>query len=172
MRISLDPEEAIDRQTPVKENVRLQAQQWRLERIGFFVLLLLIILCLLGLFSGGPLSQVQQRTASGDLQVDYQRFLRNGATTTLVVTVRSRDGGEAGVQFEGELLDSGRIESVVPEPLGSASHAHSGVALRFEPDAEGVARVHVSFRSDAVGLYRFRVVANGEALDLQHFIYP
>lgn len=172
MRVPLDPEEAVDRQTPVRENVQLQTRQWRLERVGFLVMLLIIVLCLLGLFSGGPLSQVQQRTASGDLQVDYQRFLRNGATTTLVVTVRSQAGAEALVQFDGELLDSGQIETLVPEPVASASHARSGVALRVTPNEEGVARLYVGFRSDAVGLYRFRVSANGEALDLQHFIYP
>lgn len=150
----------------------MQIREWRLERVGFLALLLIIVLCLLGLFSGGPLSNVQQRTPSGDLQVEYQRFLRNGATTNLVLTLRSRDGAEAAVQFEGELLDSGRIETLVPEPLASATHDGSGLALRFAPDAEGVARVYLAFRSDGVGLYRFRVIANGEALDLQHFIYP
>lgn len=172
MRVSLKPDDAVERQVPVQENLRIQACEWRIERLGFLVFLVIIGLCLLGLFSGGPLSHVQQRTASGDLQVEYQRFLRNGATSTLVLTLRSRDVNEPSVRFEGDLLQSGRIDGVVPEPVASAAYDTSGLALRFQPNADGVARVYVAFRSDGVGLYRFRVIANGEALDLQHFIYP
>lgn len=168
----LRQDECADRAGPVREHMRIQKAHWRIERIGFYVLLLLILATLLGLFSKGPLSHAQDQTVSGSLALDYQRYLRNGATSSLVLMLRGPAGKDLDVQISGDLLEGVTIESMVPAPVTSASYEGSGLALRVRPDAEGRARVHLALRVDGVGLHRSRVSANGESLSLHQFIYP
>lgn len=86
----LGPGEREARQSPVEENIRVQYFHWRFERIGFWVLLTLMALAVLGLFSQGIFSHVRAQTVSGSLAVEYQRFLRNGATSTLVLSLHGK----------------------------------------------------------------------------------
>lgn len=44
------------RDYPVREDMAYQVKVWRFERWGWYTLVLLILLALLGLFSRGPLS--------------------------------------------------------------------------------------------------------------------
>lgn len=170
--VSLEPREALDKQLPVREHMRLQASHWRFERVGFLVLLLVVALSLLGLFSNGPLSEASYRSPTGALQVQHQRFLRNSATTTLKLHVRSRPGQVVEVLISGGLLAGGRLTGLSPEPQSSAAHDGKGIALNFKADASGRAHILVDFTSDGIGPYRFTIAANGEVLKLRHFIYP
>ncbi|MCY1392366.1 hypothetical protein D9M68_305460 [compost metagenome] len=170
--VTLDPEESRERQVPVRENLRIQRVHWGIERIGFVILLALMLLTLLGLFSRGWLSHVHAQTASGGLELEYQRFLRNGATSNLVLTVRGEAGKEADVRIAGAFLQGVTVESLVPQPAASSSHEETGIALRLKPDANGRAQVHLALRSDGLGHYASRVLANGESLELNQFIYP
>lgn len=45
--------EADNRSGPVEEDMPLQLRVWRIERAGWYALLLLVMLALLGLFSKG-----------------------------------------------------------------------------------------------------------------------
>ncbi len=168
----LDPGEREERQTPVSENLRVQQAHWRFEQIGFYVLLLVMLLALLGLFSKGGLSLTHAQTVSGSLAVEYQRFLRNGATSNIVLTVRGKPGQVSRIQISGALLDGVTVESIVPPPRAAATFAGGGLELTVRPDATGQARIHLALRSDGVGSYRSQLQANGETVKLYQFIYP
>ncbi|MNQ33108.1 hypothetical protein D3C85_465300 [compost metagenome] len=170
--VQLRQDERADRAGPVRENMSIQQVHWRIERVGFYVLLLLILATMLGLFSKGPLSHARDQTVSGSLALDYQRYLRNGAISGMVLMLRGPAGKDLDVQISGDLLESVTIEGMVPTPAASATHEGSGLALRLRPDAEGRARVHLALRADGLGLYRSTVSANGESLSLRQFIYP
>jgi len=168
----LTPEEAAERHAPVKENIKVQQVHWRIERVGFVALIVLITLALLGVFSSGPLSQVQQQTESGNLAVEYQRFIRNGATSELIFTLHSRPGQTVEMTLDDALLEEGTVEGMVPEPVSSFAHKGAGLVLRLQANAEGLATVRLAMRSSGIGSYRYSVHANGESLPLHQFIYP
>ena len=80
--------EADNRSGPVEEDMPLQLRVWRIERAGWYALLLLVMLALLGLFSKGPLSDATVTGSLGHLQVYDQRQWRR-----LLQRVASRRGG-------------------------------------------------------------------------------
>ncbi|CAN7169907.1 hypothetical protein LJR232_000236 [Aquipseudomonas alcaligenes] len=168
----LSSEDLRDREHPVHECMRVQRHLWMLERIGAWLLLLIVLLTLLGLFSKGLLSSVEAMSPQGQLHVDYERFLRNGATSTLVIDLKGQPGETLDLKLEGEMLEGSTIESIHPQPVSGATHRGTGLSLQLRPDAQGHARIHLGLRADGVGLYDSRVIGNGESVDLTQFIYP
>jgi hypothetical protein len=160
------PEQS-SRNVPVRENMALQIRGWQIERLGWYGLLLLMALALAGLFSKGPLSHVQTGEAQDVLQVEYQRFARNGAQTPLKVSLQ----GTPRLHIAGELLEGFSIESIQPVPMRSASDGTGGLILDFSTEAE---RITVSLRltADGIGTYRTTLHAAGQQVELNQFIYP
>lgn len=62
---------------------RTTAIEWRLQQLGWAVMALIVVLALLGVFSTGPLSWSSTTAADGTVEVQYQRFVRNGGDNTL-----------------------------------------------------------------------------------------
>jgi hypothetical protein len=154
----------------LQEDMALQIRTWRFERVGWYVLCLIILFTLLGLFSSGPLSSANLSNPDGSITVEHQRFYRNGAVTPLVLDVQI--SAQSPVILAGDFLDAFTIESIQPEPLSSASTAN-GMALMLKPDAHGRARVHLSLRPDGVGSYQGEVaIAGHEPVRFDQFIYP
>ncbi len=160
------------RNYPVDEDMVLQRKVWRFERLGWYGLVVLIGLTLAGLFSKGPLSSAEVRSADGQLRVEYQRFLRNGASAELIVHLQGKPRAPIEVELSGQLLRGFEVEMLQPQPL-KASAAGDGVRLWVLSDGAGQASVHLTARSQGVGSFATRVsLPSGTALDLSQFIYP
>lgn len=168
----LSASDARSRSHPVQEDMLIQHGYWSIERAGAWMLLIIVVLTLLGLFSRGPLSTVQAGSQDGDLKVEYERFLRNGATFTMVVDVHGKPGAEQRLNIGGELLEGTTIEAIQPEPTSTATYLNSGLSLLVKPDAQGKVRIHFSLRADGVGLYRSTVSTQASKVELTQFIYP
>lgn len=157
---------------PIEEDLALQRRLWRFERVGWYGLCLIVLLALLGLFSKGPLSHKEVRNAEGTLLIQYQRFVRNGATSQLLLQARGAPAKPLELVLAGDLLEGFSIETIQPAPQLSAS-AGQGVRLEVQPDSHGTARVHLSLRNAGVGLYREEVgLAGSEPVRFTQFIYP
>lgn len=167
-----NPDERRDRTEPVRENMQVQRHYWALERLGSWLLLILVLVALAGLFGHGLLSSVQAVSADHRLRLEYERFLRNGATTRLVIDAVARDSGPLSVQISGDLLDGTTVESVQPEPRESATVSRTGLQLVVQPDADRHVRLHLSLRADGLGLRRSQVRVGDVVLALNQFIYP
>ncbi|UOK36108.1 hypothetical protein MJP36_16460 [Pseudomonas palleroniana] len=166
------PDDWQSRTYPVEEDMTLQRKVWRFERVGWYALVLLMGLTLAGLFSKGPLSTGQARSADGQLHVEYQRFLRNGSSDGLVIHLQGQARETLEVEISGELLRGFNIEMLQPQPL-KASTAGEGVKLWVLSDDKGQATLHLTVRSDGVGSFETRVSrATGASVHLSQFIYP
>lgn len=170
--MKLAESDAQSRTTPVVENIPAQQRLWRTERVGLWLMLAMVLLTLLGLFSKGPLSSRQVSSANGELKLEYERFVRNGATSTLVVDVQGKPDALVTVTFEGELLEGATVESITPTEQQAATYRGTGLQLQVHGDAQGRARLHLAIRADGVGPYRSAVMAAGQRLGLNQFIYP
>ncbi len=160
------------RHYPVDEDMALQRRVWRFERVGWYTLVLLIGLTLAGLFSRGPLSNAERHSADGQLRVEYQRFMRNGASDALIIHLQGKPGEPIEVAINGQLLQGFNVEMLQPQPL-KASTAGEGVRLWLLSDTDGRAALHVTLRSDGVGRFATRVTsASGASVQLSQFIYP
>lgn len=88
----MDEDELASRHHPVEEDMRMQQRVWRFERVGWYALVLVVLLGLAGLFGNGPLSDAQVMSEDGRVHVEYQRLSRSGTTDNLRITVRGTAG--------------------------------------------------------------------------------
>ena len=149
-----------------------QRATWTVERIGWVVVVLLMLLALAGLFSVGPFSSVEKSDESGALNVRYEYFHRSGAGSVMEVTIAPLDGSGARLRFDAAFLRAFTIEQVQPEPLEWRGEA-GGAALIFPvPDGRSFT-IQLSLLPESTGRVTSRLRLGDQAeLDLSFFIYP
>ena len=172
-----DQNEFTNRTYPVAENMQRQQRAWTLERIGWYGLLLVVALTLLGLFSKGPLSSRDLSSPDGSLRVEYERFSRNGAQDTLIVTAKGKPDQAVQVHVVARLLEGVTLEAV--HPINGPSHSEGrDLVIPVRTDSTGIATLYLTLRSDGVGLYRGTISLSSDALPsgaqlaIPRFIYP
>ena len=160
------------REYPLRESMELQRRQWRAERLGWALFLVIVLLALAGVFSRGVLSHVTAHTADGQLSVTYQRFERHQALSQMKIEARSEGELILVLELTGDLLDAFTIESIQPAPVRSASF-HGGLRLEFAADPQGGVTVHLATNPEGFGSSRSEVgLAGGQSVSFHQFIYP
>ena len=161
-----------NRDYPVREDMACQIKVWRFERCGWYVLELLVVLGLCGMFSRGPMSSRDVKGSDGRLRVQYEVFHRNGSTNPMVISVIGAPDAMVELELSGALLDGFSIESMLPEP-GRASSVGEGMKLWLQADAQGRANLYMTLRGDGLGLFSTRVSSPGAApVAMDQFIFP
>lgn len=157
---------------PIIEDMTRQQRAWRLERVGWYGLLVLVALTLLGLFSKGPLSSVTATSEDGTLNVEYERFSRNGAQDDMVITAKGQPGQLLQVTLGAGLLGGVTVEGLQPQS-GPAYSRGKDLVIPLRADANGEATLYLSLRSNGVWLYRSEVsLSTGAHVAVPKFIYP
>jgi hypothetical protein len=160
------------RQFPVREDIEFQHKVWRFERVGWYVLVLLVILTLLGLFSRGPLSSREAQSADGSIGVEYEMFHRNGSTNPLVIRLQGPSNAVLEVELDGDWLEGFDVQSVQPQPVRSAA-AGPGMKVWVQADQQGRANLHLSLLGEGLGTYQSHIKTNnGAEVTFNQFIFP
>lgn len=110
--------------TPQSGNLELgnkldiQQREWRVQRVGWVVLLLTITLALLGLFGSGPFSNARAGDPAGPLAVDYRRFVRQDAPSTLTFEIGPGQvtNGSVEVWLDSDFLHGVDVSKITPAP--------------------------------------------------------
>jgi hypothetical protein len=103
----------------LEENLRFQQREWRVQRLGWWLLSLFVLAAALGLFGHGPLSRGRAGDRSAPIRVQYERFVRLGASSRITLQVLSpvqAAGRERVLRINREYFDRVRFERVIPEP--------------------------------------------------------
>jgi hypothetical protein len=168
----MNADETRSRQEPVREDMRLQIRTWRLERVGWYCMVGVVLLALAGLFAKGPLSGAQASSADGRLRVEYQRFARNGAHSQVVIDVKGAGERQLEVDLSGDLWDGVTIETIQPQPLRNATYEGSGQRLLAAADDQGRVHLRLGIRAEGVGRYGATVSAGDQRVELKQLIFP
>ena len=148
-----------------------QRRTWQIERASWVALVFLVAAALLGVFAKGPLSEVRAGGAAHGLEVECQRFARNGAAER--ITLRRVPAGDGGlsVRIDGETMRAFEIEAIHPRP-DEEQPSSGGIALVYR---QGVAPVtlFLDVRPRTVGPVRsaFSVPGRPPVL-VTRFVYP
>ena len=154
------------------EHIAFQQKEWVVQRIGWGVMLLLVIAAAAGMLGSGPISRTSSSDPEGLLSVEYQRFGRLETTGQLRVGVRGGAGGEAEVWISNRYLRRMEIERIMPEPRGTRLEPDRQVFV-FEIAGSGQGEIVFHLRPMAVGRAGGQVgLAGGPALELSQFVYP
>ena len=146
---------------------------WRIERGGWMVLALFVLLGMSGVFGRGPLSKATAGEAGGPLRVEYERMARNHTPTVITAYLRPMGAGEQTVWLSRDLLDGMPISRVVPQPA-SASATADGQLYAFRlPAGSDSAKVEFYVEPGRVGRRSGRVALAGTPpLTLKQFVFP
>lgn len=147
---------------------------WRIERVAWATMALLLIAALLGVFGGGPLSH--GRTGSANtLTVEYDRILRASAPTQYRFLVHPSISakGVLRLRVDHSLVDPMQLDSIIPEPDSqSAGPSYTEFSFGVEPGTAPVSIVF-QFRPATFGRHAGQVSVPGvPPLTIEHFIYP
>jgi hypothetical protein len=152
-----------------------QPGDWRAQRVGWAVMVLVVLAGLAGLAGPGPLGVRRLASPDGALGVEYPRFWRAEKPLALRLSLGpgAAPDGEARVWVSRAYLERMRLEGAVPPPHASES-GPDRVTFRFRvaPGAGG-AGVVLRLVPEGAGVTSGRVgVEGGPALDLWHLVYP
>ncbi len=172
MNEDVDHPDLQSRERPIREDMTYQLKVWRFERVGWYVLVLVVVMALAGVFSRGWLSSREVRSEDGNIRVEYEMFHRNGSTNALKIMLNSNPDAAVELQLAGEMLDGFSIETLQPQPLRSSSSAQ-GLKLWLQPDRDGRATLYMTLRGDGLGLFRSQIATPGNhGVKLDQFIFP
>jgi hypothetical protein len=156
----------------IDEDLRFQLLAWRAQRVGWCLVVAVLVAAVLGVFGGGPLSS--SRSRSGILELEYQRFERRQAPSVLHTHLRSPPASEGKVSMwlDRGYVDRVRVDSVTPTPFETALEADR-LVYWFRGRPGGDLRVTWRVSPERVGLVRGRLgTAGGPAVEFWQFVYP
>lgn len=142
---------------------RFQRVQWRVQRAAWAFLTLVPFAALGGAFGGGPVSQ--RTVASGEVAIDYERFARRGARSSLTLT-RTQDHATAPLVVR---IDTGFVRVMHPERFMPTPRRtrHTGAWIELEFGAAGdpvTSRIEIEHRPYEWGHVTGRISVDGREL--------
>lgn len=157
----------------VEEHLDFQRRQWRIQRMAWWLIVLVPSLALAGFCGGGGMST--QRAANDQLQLRYERFGRRLGTTTLEIALPhiGRVQDSVSVLIDTAYAYAMNPSEITPSPRRvriNGAHAEYVFDRRTESDAffvqmklhpEHWGRMRGTIRTDA-----------SPALVLQTFVWP
>jgi hypothetical protein len=152
-----------------------QRRTWRVQRVGWIVFLIVVVVALAGLFGSGPLSRSEAGSHASGLRIEYERFARLHAPTTLVIRADRRlaRNDELPVVISGSAIQGLELPSTMPPPDGTGV-APDAVVLRFRTDRQpGELTVVLHAKPQQAGLLVTQIgVGEGPAHAVRQWIYP
>jgi hypothetical protein len=161
-------DELASRKYPVGEHMRFQRRMWVIERIGWLVLALIVVLALLGLFGSGVLSK--SRVSAGSLTIDYARFERATRSTRFTFHFAASPNNQRRLRLNRPFLGDYEISSIQPPPARSSA---DGLDLTFAAPAGRAADVVIWAHPHSYGTMQLEARADDEPpLKFSVFVYP
>jgi hypothetical protein len=157
--------ETVKHSMELEESMKLQSRGWVVQRIGWFLLLGMILLSILGLFGSGVLSD--KTVTSGRFEAQYQNFGRRDAE--MEVRLMAQDGYIDSVSFVSSYLSGFRVESMVPAPV---SQKNKGETIFYYFGDSGAKEIVFYLVPKKNGAVKGSLGVNDVRLELKHFIYP
>jgi hypothetical protein len=154
------------------EDVSFEQREWKLQRIAWSLMAVLIGLGLIGLFGEGALSSRTVSTPDGALKLHYGRFERWQAPSTLQIKLQSRGQTRARLWIAQDFLDTVKIESIVPLPQNTDAE-HGGTTYTFEVPGPEPLDIVFYMQTQKMGNHPIQLRANeGPAVRAPHWVYP
>lgn len=158
----------------IEKDLNFQYRTWRIQRIGWIVMALIICAGLAGLFGHHPFTKKTKETANKELSVEYTPYTRYESQDDLRVRFTSDPSHLTQIirlWFDEAYLDSLNVVAVSPLPLRGESRKGQR-AFVFQSDGRPFTATF------SVQLHKFGVVQGsiatdtGEVLPITHFVWP
>jgi hypothetical protein len=157
-----------------RELCAFQQREWRWQRVGWILLVGVVVAGLAGLLGDGPLSSTSSSSMDGAVQASFDRFLHRSdpSVVTLRISERRRDGSLQ-VHIGSEFLHRVRLLRITPEPESEIPGA-GGINFQFASDEAG-APAEIAFRFEPKewgSLQSDVALDDGSRVNVAQFVYP
>lgn len=156
----------------VADHYEAQKRDWRIQRIGWGVLAVTLLIGVLGGLGPGLLGKVSERDKSG-LLLEYDRFVRYEAPNSVQIELPPSDSGEQEFLLDASWVHRVHLETVQPEPLRVRSESEG---VRFAigvPRGGAPTRVTLHYEPDSPGVLSGGIaLSTGARLAISQFVYP
>lgn len=169
--------ESVSRIDDLEAGCDLEFEQrwWRVQRIGWIVLIVLLIGGVAGVFGHGPLSKATVHPPGSQLQVRYDRLARRETPTVLELRLdkTALATGQVRIHLNRALVEQMQLKQIIPPPL-IAEPLANGASFRFTIDPRRDSAVILFLENPAApGIIDAEVAVEGaEPVRFRQFIYP
>ncbi len=160
----------------IADDLEFQRRTWKVQRVGWTIMVLISIAALFGVFGKGPFSNGRLGDDAFPLRADYDRFLRLNAPTQLTVYVGGgaiRPDSTIELWIDRAWLSKMEINGITPEPDKTRVLADRLVyTFRAQP---GSTPARITFEMDDRALWRIGGalgLTNGPSYSFSQFAYP
>jgi hypothetical protein len=157
----------------IDEDIVFEQKTWTVQRIGWVIMILIVLLALLGFTGRGGLFGINKRIVqdnSQELQLEYEPFVRRGAGAEIRVELKAADTAQTRLNFSQSLLEKVRIEQVVPQP-SQAQIDENGITYTFS-GGERPAQYIFYLSPQKAGKLHTSLRAGRREISFSQFIYP
>lgn len=157
--------EVVNPDLEIDEQFHLQEKGWVIQRVGWIIIILVMIAGGLGVFGGGFVSK--KSSSSGNIKAEYERFFRY--ETEMKVLVESSNHISS-ISFSQQYLKDFRIIRFVPE-FDNNNTTENEVRYNFLPGQNHIVTVYLIPKDYGTigGTMKVNEINN---ITLNHFIYP
>ena len=150
------------------DDMTYQRRNWRVQRIGWAGMALVLLLGLAGLLGDGPIAHAMAR--AGGLEVRYDRIVRLEAPAAWDLVIPPDADGRVRLTLDQALLARIRVEALSPAPERTTL-IPGGQLLEF-PAGAGPALVRMQFVPERMGRLRTAVTGASQAVRLSLIVLP
>lgn len=166
-------DEAQSRHYPVEENMRWQRREWRIQQLGYALLLAIVVGGACGLFSKGFLSDRTRVSPQGSLEVKYERFARQQSDMAMTIRLHALRDRLYSITLSGDGVDNFQLQSIQPQPLRAESSEHSLTLWYKTQNINRGASIWLGGQPQSPGKYAFTVSdSSGAQVDFTQWVYP
>lgn len=162
-----------NKSSPVVEKPFWLNFEYQLRRVGFILLLLIVVAALAGLFSRGYLSEATRTNDDRSLTLHYEKFNRLLSDMDMKISSVIPAGKRNRIVLGGDFMEGFRIDTLQPQPDKMYS-LNGEVVLEYPPSAAGVEQtLWLSLTPMKFGAIKSTLaIDNGSPIVFQQFIYP
>lgn len=158
----------------IDEDIQLESTNWKIQRVAWVVMALVVFAALLGFTGNGGIGNLQHLKAGDSaegLEVAYERFLRRGAPAEIKVKLAPSSGDShtelrLNKAFYEELL----VERIVPEPSEQYTN-EQGITYRFASTNQPFSVIFY-VKPDGMGSLPLHFSTSKKEVTITPFIYP
>lgn len=158
--------ESVSTELEIDESINIQKKGWVIQRIGWVLMFLFILLAAIGMFGSGAMSKAIME--GSNQKMEYQKFFRFEARMEMKFELLAAAAGST-VSFPKEYLQKFRIESVVPEPKENKTENNF---VNYQFDGNGPMSITFYLVPQSLGNIKGQVRVNEQVYNFHQFIYP
>lgn len=159
----------------IDQDLDFQKGSWKVQRVAWTIMVVIVAGALLGAFGNGPLSSAHAGK-NNLLRVDYERFVRLESPETITFIVGSgalRPDSLVEIWIDRRWLSEHDVKSIFPEP-SATSVTRERVVYQFHVDSAAFpARIQFNLETRGIGaMYGRAGIVGAQPIKFSQFAYP